>query len=84
MTRSPGSRRTLSRLPGEDPGPLPLEFGLTGALLAWEWGEMETAGEPPWSFFERVRELRLRIPEVALCERSVHRFCERVPPPRID
>ena len=63
--------------------PLPLEFGLTKALLEWEWAEMVAAGEKPYTFFERLRELRLRLPEVSLCERTVHRFCERVPPPWI-
>ena len=49
-----------------------------------DWEEVETSGEPPWSFFGRLPELRLRNSEVALCQQAVHRFCERVPPPRID
>ncbi|MEN8151242.1 MAG: hypothetical protein ABFS86_15610 [Planctomycetota bacterium] len=79
-----GVSAAVKRLPPEEHGPLPLEFGLTEALLAWDWADMEEAGDPPWTFFERLRELRLRIPEVTLCERTVHRFCCRVPPPRID
>ena len=63
--------------------PLHLEFGLTEAILTWEWMDMMTAGEPAWAFFDRLRSLRLRLPEVALDERATHRFCTRVPAPRI-
>ena len=83
-----GVREALARLRDlghEDAsGPLPLEFGLTEAILLWEWCEMEAAEEHPSAFFERVRELRLRMPEVAVCERTTHRILCRVPPPRIE
>ena len=61
----------------------PLDFGRAKAILARERMDMETAGEPAWAFFDRLRTLRLRLPEVALDERATHRFCTRVPAPRI-
>jgi hypothetical protein len=82
-----GVKRAMTRLRRakvpESDRPLPLTFGLTEALLAWEWAEMEAVGEPTFNFFERIRDLRLRMPEVSFCERTVHMFCRRVPPPRI-
>jgi hypothetical protein len=81
-------RQTLARMRelgrSEADPPLHADWGLTGAILAWEWEEMVAAGDPRWMFFERLRELRLRLPEIALCEREVHRFCERVPPARFE
>jgi len=74
----------VARLAGEWNEPLPLQWGLTGAILAWEWARLEAEGDRPSNFFERLRELRLRIPEVSLCERTVHQFCERVPAPSFD
>ncbi|MCU0725808.1 MAG: hypothetical protein MUE73_08480 [Planctomycetes bacterium] len=80
-----GVRGAMARLKKARVGgtgrPLPLTFGLTEALLVWDWLEMEAAGQPSWNFFERLRNLRLRIPEVSLCERTVYQFCRRVPPP---
>lgn len=77
-----GLRRALARLreagvPDAD-GPLPLEFGLTGLLLRWEWLELLGEGRAPDEFFERLRRLRIRLPEVALCERTVWQFCRRI------
>jgi hypothetical protein len=74
----------LARIEGAGKCPLPLQWGLTGAILAWEWHRMLADGRRPWEFFEHLRELRLRMPEVSFCERTVHGFCERVPPPKID
>jgi len=74
----------MPRLQGDWKEPLPLHWGLTEAILAWEWADMKAEEDRPWNFFERLRELRLRIPEVSLCERTVHQFCERVPNPKFD
>lgn len=77
-----GVRRAMAKLHAlgvpEADEPLPLEFGVTGLLLRWEWLDLLATGGSPDEFFERLRQLRLRLPEMTLCERTVWQFCQRI------